>query len=84
MSEVINKNEFKKTYHELKVGADGEQLPEAITVDIESLNKFGRTKLILIKVTPYEHAKTKLDAKNKGCNVTDLFRPIIEKIAKKK
>jgi len=89
-----NKNKFKKkpelkeepTYHELKVDAEGKQLPEAITVDIESLGKRIKSKVYQLRLTPFEHAKLfqYCDNHKDGIKVADLFSPIINRIAKKK
>jgi hypothetical protein len=80
----MSNNKIEPTYHELKVDADGKQLTEAITVDIESLSNRVKSKVYQLRLTPFEHAKLLKAAKEDNCDLKDYFNPIITKLCKRK
>ena len=59
------KNKIKPTYNELKVDAEGKQLPEVIV-------KENKTILVPVRVALFEKVDWKKYCKDENCNMTSI------------
>jgi len=62
-------------YADLKVDAEGEKLPELIESRVKS-------EFIKIRCTPFEKKMVEEFSELDNINITDNFRPVIERIVK--